>query len=82
MRPGELMTTILETHQFKDRDRQAILLAVDAARSTKGKGRDVVRARGRKGTADTAASRTRDAGDVLAEPPAARATRKKRSAKR
>jgi hypothetical protein len=37
MRPGELMTTILETHQFKDRDRQAILLAVDAARTTRRK---------------------------------------------
>ncbi len=37
MRPGELMSTIVQTHQFKDRDRQLILLAVEAAVSTKGK---------------------------------------------
>jgi hypothetical protein len=37
MRPGELMSCILQIHQFKDRDRQLILLAVDPAASTKRK---------------------------------------------
>lgn len=37
MGPGEFMATILQIHQFKDRDRQLILLAVDVAASTKGK---------------------------------------------
>ncbi len=37
MRPGELMACILQIHQFKDRDRQLILLAVDHAASTKRK---------------------------------------------
>ena len=37
MGPGKLMATILQIHQFNDRDRQLILLAVDAAVSTKGK---------------------------------------------
>ena|ERR1039457_3587453 len=37
MRPGALMASILQTHHFKDRDRQLILLAVDAAESTKRK---------------------------------------------
>ena len=37
MRPGELMACILQIHQFKDRDRQLILLAVDPAASTKRK---------------------------------------------
>jgi hypothetical protein len=31
MTPEELMVTILKTHQFKDRDRQMIMLAVDRA---------------------------------------------------
>ena len=45
MRPGELMSTIVETHQFKDRDRQLILLAVEAAVSTKGEISRAVRLR-------------------------------------
>jgi hypothetical protein len=38
LRPGELITTILQVHQFKDRDRQLILLAVDAAVSKQTRG--------------------------------------------
>lgn len=37
MRPGELMSCTLQIHQFKDRDRQLILLAVDRSASTKRK---------------------------------------------
>ena len=37
MSPAELMSCILQIHQFKDRDRQLILLAVDRAASTKRK---------------------------------------------
>jgi hypothetical protein len=37
MRPEELMSCILQIHQFKDRDRQLILLAVDPAASNKKK---------------------------------------------
>src|SRR5437016_6012062 len=35
MTTGELMRTILETHQFKDHDRQLILLAIDAVAQRK-----------------------------------------------
>jgi hypothetical protein len=37
LKPGELMSCILETHQFKDQDRQLILLAVDPSASNKRK---------------------------------------------
>jgi hypothetical protein len=37
MKTGELMAAILEVHQFKDPDRQSILLAVDAAEAKKKK---------------------------------------------
>jgi len=39
MGPEELIATILQTHQFKDEDRQLILLAIEVARSTKKKRR-------------------------------------------
>jgi hypothetical protein len=35
LKPGELLATILEVYQLTDRDRQSILLAVDAAVSKK-----------------------------------------------
>jgi len=48
MRPGELMATILQIHQFKDRDRQLILLAVEAAASRKSTESRAARPRRRK----------------------------------